>query len=596
MDYYSLITLLIILAAMLLFASERFPVDQVAVGAMILFVLTGVLTPRQAVQGFSNPATITVAAMFILSRAVMNTGAIEALAPSMGRLFKAGENQVLLGMMPVVGGISAFINNTPVVATFIPMVTSSAKVAKIPASRFLMALSFGAIFGGSCTLIGTSTNLLVSGIAENNGYRPFRMFEMAPMGLVFFLLGTVYMLTAGKWLQSNSSKELGKARKEQNKRFLTSIQISNLPDGKQTTLKDLFGKSAVDAQFQLLRRGTRKIQKPSNDTALKEGDQMLVRVNVEGVKNLLRKKEVEVAHDLNQTNLPEKDMQLIEVVILPNSELAGRKLGTLDFAGHYKVNAVAIRHHGLQRFHNLGAVKLRPGDILLLEADTEGEKRLEESETSIEAPFLLLAKSRHKKPKLGEIAIVGAVITGAIALASLNIIDIMTATIAGCVILVSTRVLTMHDTYRAIDWQIIFLLAGALSLGTAMKASGLTDILSAFLISDIGQRWGPVALLSLLYLITTVITAVMSNNAAAALMAPLALNISEALAVSPTPLLIAVAFAASACFVSPIGYQTNAMIYSTGRFRFSDFIRVGGPLNLLFWLAGSLLIPVFYPF
>lgn len=597
MEYAVIITLLVIVVALVLFAIDVFPVDHVAIGAMVALAVTGVLTPEEAVMGFSNTATITVAAMFVLSDVIIKAGIIEAISPAVSRLFRRGPTLIVLGMNTVVGSISAFINNTPVVATFIPVVSEAAIRSENHPSKYLIPLSYGAIFGGSCTLIGTSTNLLVSGIAESHGEEPFSMFLMAPMGLVFFALGTVYMMFVGHRLtpKGKPGQLYGPEEKIQN--FLSEIRvIANPEDEEEATLESLFGKDKINVDVERIKRGREMYSNPPGDMVIQSDDVLLVRGNMKNIKRVVEHDFLEIAGGRRNAVFPDEETMLVEIVILPNSDLGYKKLSQVNFLQNFNASVLAIRQRGSQKFRDLKQITLKPGDILLLQTNHAGFELLSKVENEFQSPFMSLRQLGVRKPKIRNMAIVGAIIAAVILLASTGIMSIMIAAIGAIVLLGFMGKLKMADVYRAIDWQVIFLLAGALSLGQAMDKSGISHFIGGWLVNNVGTNWGPVAVVSALYLITILLTEVMSNNASAALMAPISLTIASAMALSPTPFLLAVAFAGSASFMTPIGYQTNTMVYSAGNYSFFDFTKVGAPLSLLFWLVATLLIPVFYPF
>lgn len=597
MEINMIITVVVILAAMALFIWDYFPVDQVAIAAMVVLALTGVLTPEQAVQGFANPATITVAAMFILSDLLLKTGIIDAMAPYVTRLFRRGPVSAIFGMSVGVGGLSAFVNNTPVVATFIPVVASAARRVKMNPSKFLMPLSFAAIFGGTCTLIGTSTNLLVSGIAEKSGLEPFSMFLMAPMGLVFFVTGVVYMAFVGFRITADNRDEPDSRTQERIQNFLAEVHVIKVPEEGSLVVGDLISEEEEsNVIIDRIKRGRKLFMKPRKSTALETGDVLLIRGNMKHIKRLMKNEFLEIAGSLEDTKFPREETMLMEIVILPNSELSYKKLRQVDFLEKYNANVLAIRQRGTKRFKGLRNVMLKSGDIILLQTNQQGYEMLQRTQNKYHSPFLSLRELGVRSPKTRELIITAATITAVITLSSLGLVSIMIAALAGIGLLAFVGIAKVDEMYRAIDWQVIFLLAGAISLGTAMSESGISALIADWLVLHVGENWGPIAVLSALYLTTTLLTEIMSNNASAALMAPIAISISVGMGLSPVPFLLAVAFAGSASFMTPIGYQTNTMVYSAGNFSFFDFTKVGLPLTVIFWLLATWLIPYFYPF
>lgn len=590
------ITLGVIAVAVTLFATDRFPPDLVAVTAMVTLTLFGVIGPAEALNGFSNTATVTVAAMFVLSAAVLKTGVIEAIGPAVSREFKHRFSATSAAMMATVGAISAFVNNTPVVATFIPIASTSARRARIAPSRVLMPLSFGAIFGGTCTLIGTSTNLLVSGIAERNGFDGFTMFTLAPFGLVIFVVGLVYMLLVGNRLVPERSSGDDLAEDFEVEDFMTEIEIPEGSAAAGQSIAQAFGETDEPIEVLQLLRDDNLIEEPRDDFALRVGDRLAVRGDVERIARILDADDFRVSDRLKAERFGGVENVLLEVMLTANSGLDGESLRNHRFSERYNANVLAIRRSGRLRHKNLWDTRLKAGDVLLLHTTRRAQRRIRALEARHAAPFITINEHGLQQFDPRRFAVVLGVIAAVVGAAALQLVPIAIAAIAGIAALAFGGILSMRDVYRSVDWQVVLLLGAALSFGEAMNSSGLTTVLSDALLGSVGLAWGPVAVVAALYLSTSLMTEIMSNNAAAALLAPIALSIAQSMGVDPLPLLLAVAFAGSASFMTPVGYQTNTMVYSAGNYRFRDFVRVGAPLNLVLWGLATLLIPVFYPF
>ena len=590
------ITVGVIVVAVTLFATERFPPDLVAISAMAVLTLSGVIGPAEALSGFSNTATVTVAAMFVVSAAVLKTGVIEAIGPLVSRHFRRQFNRTSAMMMGTVGAISAFVNNTPVVATFIPIVSTSARRARIAPSKVLIPLSFGAIFGGTCTLIGTSTNLLVSGIAERNGYEGFSMFTLAPFGLVIFAVGIGYMLVFGNRLVPSLSTGEDLAEDFEVEDFLTEVEIPEGSDAEGYSIEQCF--EDVDTPIEVLQllRDDNLIEDPEGDFELQVGDRLAVRGDVKRIAELLDDEDFKVSAKLKEQRFRGAENVLLEVMLASSSELEGQTLRSHRFAERYGANVLAIRRSGKLRHKNLWDTRMRTGDVLLLHTTRKGQRRIRSLESRRATPFITISEHDLQSFNPRRFAVVLGVIAAVVVAASLQLAPISIAAITGVAVLTFSGILNMQDVYKSVDWRVVFLLAAALSFGDAMNNSGLTAELSGVLIRTLGSEYGPIAVLAGLYLTTSVMTEIMSNNAAAALLAPIALSVAGTMGVDPLPLLLAVAFAGSASFMTPVGYQTNTMVYSAGNYRFGDFLRVGAPLNLLLWALATFLIPVFYPF
>ncbi len=596
-DFDIIVVLLVLVSAVVLFATEKLPVDVVALIIMGVLIVSGVVTPQEGVSGFSNSATITVASMFILSAALFKSGAVLGIGNKMASLFKYNFWIGVIAMMIVVGMISAFINNTPVVAIFIPILVGAAAKSNHSLGKMLMPLSFASMFGGVCTLIGTSTNILVSGIAADHNLEPFSMFEMSKMGLVFFGTGLLYMLLIGIHLIPDRKSDSGLVQKFGLGDYLTEIiLLEKAPSvGKTIANSPLVKKLEIDI-LEVNRAGTRYFM-PGEDFILRQGDILKVRCNVEKIKTLKEREEIALKSDMKfaDVDVESDKTTLVEAVIAPNSEFEGKTVKNINFRQRFGATVLAIRHRGEVMREKVANTVLRSGDTLLIEAHKDKMKYLKQLELHGRNTFLIVSEVGLPKFEKNKISLVVLTMLSIITLATLNILPIMVAALIGCIFLIITGCISMEEAYKAIDWKVIFLLAGAMSLGVAMDNSGAAILISGFLINIVGA-WGPIAVVSILYLITSLITATMSNNASAVLLAPIAIAAAITMQVDPRPFLMAITFAASSSFMTPIGYQTNTMIYGTGNFKFHDFIRVGGPLNLLFWIIATFLIPVFFPF
>lgn len=585
------LVLLLFVVAVLLFATEKLPVDLVALILMGALLLSGIITADEGISGFSNTATVTVGAMFILSAGLFKTGAVNSAGVALGKLGKRSFWLALLTMMVIVGGVSAFINNTAAVAIFLPIVLGVARDTGVSASKLLMPLSFASMFGGVCTLIGTSTNILVSSIAERHGQPPFAMFEFSLLGLIFFGVGTLYMFTVGVRLIPARRHEGELTQNFLMSDYLTEIVL--LPEAKSV------GKSLDDAPLvhdldigiiDVYRNG-RLLALPRGDTILLAGDILRVRCSIDKIRQLQTREGIVLKSELllHDKDLESDQAHLVEAVIAPNSEFTGKSLRQIQFRNKYGAMALAIRHRGELMHEHLGETILRAGDTLLIDVrrDRLNELRQEPSFVLVSEVNLPHFRTRKMIPAF-------SIVAGVVATAALGVLPIVTSAILGCVLMVLARCITLDEAYKAIEWQVIFLLAGVLTLGTALEKSGAALFLSNLMVSTVGV-WGPVALISAFFLVTSVLTGLMSNNATAALIAPIAIATAASLDVDSRPFLIAVTFAASLSFFTPVGYQTNTMIYSAGQYRFADFLRVGTPLNILFWVLGTLLIPYFWP-
>lgn len=592
-----LITIAVIIGAVILFVTDKVSVDIVGLLIISALVLTGVVTPEEGVRGFSNKATVTVAFMFILSAALLKTGALQMLAHKLAPVFRDNFSKGMLLMMILIAVMSAFVNNTPVVAVFIPVVIQIGHASGRSPSKMLIPLSFASIFGGTCTLIGTSTNILVSGIAEKAGLPSIDMFQPLRYGIFVLVIGILYMLFFGIKLLPKRSMNEDLGNKFGIRDYLSEIELlENAEDaGKSIMDSDLVRDLSMDV-LEVRRNGTRYTF-PPGDFVLRVGDILKVNCSMDKMKRLKSRARVNVqsAMRIGGEDVKGKNSTLVEMVVTADSEFAGKNLRMVDFRRRYRAVPLAVRSREDVKHEDLYDIKLQAGDVILIEVKKHFIREMKKQETRPDAPFVLLSEDPMVDFKKKKFAVVIMVIAAVITLATLGVVDIMIGTIAGVTALILVGVLTMEEAYHSISWRIVFLLAGALCLGTAMGNSGL-DASIAARVADILGPYGPVAVLSGLYLITSLLTETMSNNATAALMTPIAIATAAGMGVSATPLIMAVMFAASSSFMTPIGYQTNTMVFSAGQYRFLDFVKVGTLLNIGFWIIATILLPLLFPF
>jgi di/tricarboxylate transporter len=596
MSYEALIVVGVVALAVFLFIWDRFSVDLVALSLLAILTVSGVLTAEEAIGGFSNSATLTVAFMFVLSNALLKTGSLQRIGPKLGAIFSRNFHLGMFLMILFVGVSSAFINNTPIVAMFIPVMQSVANQTKISSSKLLIPLSYASIFGGTCTLIGTSTNILVSGIAQENGIEGISIFTTTPLGVILLIFGAVYLFFFGRRNLPDRGAEDPEAFNIRD--YITEIEIL---EGSQ-----LVGKKILESAFHRevevdiieIKRDETILTLPPGDFIFQAGDILKIRSNIDkikSIKDVLRVDFVNTRLKIGESPAPTGGTTILELVITSGSEFEGKTLRSLDFRRSYRAIPLAIIHKEETVNEKLYDIELKAGDLIVIEIKTHRVQNLKRREMSPNSPFLILTEEGiidfDRKKFLSVVSVIG----GVVLLSALNVLPIVSGVIVGTIILVGARVMSMKEVYQSIDWRIVFLLAGTLSLGVAMSKTGLSDEIAGSILAFTGD-YGPIAVLAALYLVTSLLTELMSNNATAALFAPIAIATATQLEVSPIPFLVTIMIAASASFMTPIGYQTNAMVYSAGRYRFRDFFKAGVWLNLMFWILSVLLIPILFPF
>ncbi len=582
--------LVIVTIGLVLFITELVRVDVAAIIIMVLLMLSGVLTPEEGVSGFSNPATITVLALLILSAGLQNTGVVNALGNQMLRVAGKSELQIVIVLMIGIGIVSAFINNTAAVAVFIPVVLKIGQEKGISVSKLLMPMSFAAMLGGTCTLVGTSTNLLLSEISRNAGHGVFSMFEFTPLGVVFLIAGVIYIVFVGRFLIPARRKAEKTTQDYQLKEYLTELIV--LPEspfiGKNLSETELSESYNIDV-LEIIREGI-PWYIPTKIKTLQEGDILLVKGEVNKLLEVSKEVGIDIKASLNiyEEWLKDEDLVIIEAIVSPDSFLNGKTIRNAKFRNRYTANTLAVRRNGETLQQKLRDITLRFGDSLLIEC---AKDRIEALRATRD--FIILSEIEEQTFSKRKMAVSIAIIVAVISLAAFDVLNIMVGALAGVVLMFLARCISVRKAYKEMDWQIFFLLAGIIPLGLAIEKSGAAGFVAQGILGITGAS-GPFFLVALLYLTTTLLTEILSNNAAAVLLGPIAINIGKFMDIPPKALLFTILFAASTSFLTPIGYQTNTMIYGPGKYKYTDFFRSGALLNLFLWILSSFAITYYW--
>ena len=591
MDFGILIVTLLLVYALILFVTELLPYEITAISIMLILIFTGILTLEEALVGFANRAVITIAALFVVSAGLIRSGAVVYVTKKIVNFSGGKPLKTLFISVVIVALFSAFINNTPVVIIFIPIILAVASHNRMSPSKLLIPVSYASILAGSCTLIGTSNNILVSGLSLHFGGFELSMFELTPVGVPITCCGILFMLLfSQKFLPQR--KTFAEMTRGGSADYMTELVMQSGSPLIGTTMKDGLAARYPNVNIFEVIKGRSILYPPYEDVVLEEGDSLLVRGSVEDVMNLLKSKYVNLAENISgkDFSISQKNMVLSEILITPNSKFVNETVEDDRFKEELGLTIIAVQRRGIHRKYGAFKRPLMMGDILLVQADEADLRHL------VGNPNLMRLEGieervvdRDKAP----IAI--TIMLGIILLASFNVLNITLLVLAGAALMVITRCLSTRTAYRSIDLSVLLLIIGTIALGHAMAKTGAAELYANSLYNLIGS-YGPHAVCSGLLAMTIVMTNIMSSKATASIFVPLAISLAHTMGVNPEPFVMAICFGVNAPFASPVGFQTNMLVLGPGGYKFVDYLKLGIPLCLIVWILATLMIPVFWPF
>lgn len=591
-----IIILLFILVLMILFLWEPISLDIIAISIPVFLILLKPwtdLTVSESLSGFSNKATLTVLAMFIVSGAVRKSGFVQMISDKIIELTGTNSFKQLTLIVVLSGIIAAFLNNTPVVAIFTPMIITMTRKTDTSPSKLLIPLSYASMMGGMLTLIGTSTNLLASDVSERLIGQPFSMFEFTNLGLVVFFVGSIYLVTIGhRLLPDRISSDQGLTDEYFADNFLTEVVIKEDSSLIGKNIDKVLKENDLDLEIIAFNHSKNEASITTSSQILEADDRIMIRTDLDNLQNIRKLNGVRL---LSEIKAKEKASEIsknwnkyIEIVILPSSIVEGHTLEDLDFFKDYQALALAVRRGDRLIHKSLSEIKLKAGDRILLLGSSNTYKMITKRKN-----LIVVEEVERQDVDFSKIIVTLSILAGVIGLAVFGILPIVLSSFLGVVAMVLTGSIKSNEIYEYVNWRAIFLLAGLIPLGLALEKTGAAEFLTFQLLSVI-KDLPPLVILGLFYLFTAIITNIISNNASVVLMIPVAVGAANQLGINPFAFVIAVTFAASTAFLTPVGYQTNLMVYSSGGYKFKDYLLAGAPLQILLAIVTPIFIKIFW--
>ncbi len=589
-----ILILIILTAAVVLFISERLRADVVALLVLLTLIVSGLLTVDEAFQGFASPAVVTVWAVFMISGGLQRSGVADIIARRLLQWAGNSEIRLLMFLMLGAGVMSAFMNNIGAVAILMPAVISISRRLQISPSKLLMPLAFSALLGGNLTLIGTPPNILAVSLMQDAGIEPFAFFDFLPTGLLVLATGMIYMVLVGRYLIPDRLESGGLSEEYHVRDFLTEVQITSQSAlvGQQVNQSDLGAEYNLNVIY--VRISPDETVSPFSDYKLQEKDVLLIEGNPQQIVQASERYRFVPVADFSASELTlesdSDDFHLAEITLAPGSTLENQTIKEIDFRERYGLSVLALRHNGVDQASSLRDLPVRFGDSMLVQGPAEKFTGLLNDNN-----LLVLERPNIEKRRTSKIPLASGILLFVIVAAALGLLHVAALMLAGGVLMVLGGVLKIEEAYRVIDWQAVFLIAGMLPLGVAMEKTGTAGLIANQLVELTGGM-GPVAVLATMFVLTALLTEVISNAAAAVLIVPIAIDVGFGLQLNPHPFVMATVIAASTSFLMPIGHQVNIIVFGAGGYKFSDYARVGVGLNLLLLTITAIFVPLIWPF